>query len=133
MQRKTGKSSNTSQVYMIFRERLKGSVLAVTVISPPPGISSDTFFSKFGRVACSSCGGAWKYICLVGVESEGFLIWLHGTRKSTTERKRGIPNMSCFSVNISMSSSTVNSRLIEKSRDSPPHTGQSGRFSCSKV
>jgi len=58
----------------MFRERLKGSVLAVTVTSPLSGTSSDTFFSKFDRVACSSCGGAWKYICFVGVESEGFLI-----------------------------------------------------------
>ena len=42
------------------RDRLKGKVLAVTVTSPPGGTSSDTFFTRFGRVASSSCGGACK-------------------------------------------------------------------------
>lgn len=68
-------------VYVIRRERLKGRVVAVTVTSPPSGTSSDTFFSKFGRVATSSCGGAWKYICFVGVDNEGFLIWLERHQK----------------------------------------------------
>ena len=39
----------------------------------------------------------------------------------------------CRSVNISMSCSTVNSGRIDSSSDSPPQTGQSGFFSCSKV
>jgi hypothetical protein len=47
-------------VYVIRRERLKGRVEAVTITSPPSGTSSDTVFSRFGRVAASSCGGAWK-------------------------------------------------------------------------
>lgn len=60
-------------MYLIRRDKLKGSVVAVTVISPPSGTSSDTFFSRFGRVACSSCGGAWKYICFPGADNDGFL------------------------------------------------------------
>ena len=44
----------------IRRERLNGRVVAVTVTSPPFGTNSETFFSRFGRVAASSCGGAWK-------------------------------------------------------------------------
>ena len=47
-------------MYLTRNERLKGSVVAVTVMSPPSGTSSETFFSKLGRVACSSWGGAWK-------------------------------------------------------------------------
>jgi hypothetical protein len=47
-------------VYVMHKDRLNGRVAAVTVTSPPSGTSSDTLFSKFGRVAASSCGGAWK-------------------------------------------------------------------------
>jgi hypothetical protein len=64
-------------VYVMINDRLKGNVDAVTRTSPPSSTSSDTFFSRFGRVASSSWGGAWKYICLVDVDREGFLIWLH--------------------------------------------------------
>ena len=46
------------QVYEMRRDRLNGRVEAVTVTSPPLGTNSETFFSKFGRVASSSCGGA---------------------------------------------------------------------------
>ena len=60
---------------------MKGRVLAVTVISPPSGTSSDTFFSKLGRVASSSCGGAWKYIFFVDVDNDGFFIWLTSVEK----------------------------------------------------
>lgn len=42
------------------RDKLNGKVEAVTVISPPSSTSSETFFSRFGLVAFSSCGGAWK-------------------------------------------------------------------------
>ena len=63
-------------VYAMINDRLKGNVDAVTRTSPPSSTNSDTFFSRFGRVASSSWGGAWKYICLVGVDREGFLIWL---------------------------------------------------------
>jgi hypothetical protein len=59
---------------VIRKDKLNGKELAVTVISPPSGTSSETLFSRLGRVASSSCGGAWKYICFVGVESDGFLI-----------------------------------------------------------
>jgi hypothetical protein len=48
------------QVYVRRRERLNGSVDAVTVTSPPSWTSSDTFFARFGRVASSSCGGACR-------------------------------------------------------------------------
>jgi len=68
--------------YVILRFKLKGRVLAVTVISPPSGTSSDTFFSKLGRVASSSCGGAWKYIFFVDVDNDGFFIWLTSVEKS---------------------------------------------------
>ena len=61
---------------VILKDKLNGKELAVTVISPPLGTSSDTFLTRFGRVASSSCGGAWKYICFVGVDSDGFFIWL---------------------------------------------------------
>jgi hypothetical protein len=64
--------------YAMHNERLKGSEVAVTVTSPPSGTNSDTLFSKFARVAASSCGGAWRYMFFVGVDSDGFLIWLHG-------------------------------------------------------
>jgi hypothetical protein len=74
-------------VYVIRRERLKGRVEAVTITSPPSGTSSDTLFSRFGRVATSSCGGAWKYICFVGVDSEGFLIWLERHQDIATDTK----------------------------------------------
>ena len=57
-------------------DRLKGNVDAVTVISPPSSTRSDTFFSRFGRVDSSSCGGAWKYMCVDPVDSDGFLICL---------------------------------------------------------
>ena len=56
------------------RDKLNGRVEAVTTTSPSFGTSSETFFSRFGRVTASSCGGAWKYIWLVGVDSDGFLI-----------------------------------------------------------
>jgi hypothetical protein len=46
------------QVYEMRRDKLNGRVEAVTVTSPPFGTNSETFFSKFGRVASSSCGGA---------------------------------------------------------------------------
>jgi hypothetical protein len=48
------------ELYKMRRDKLNGRVEAVTVTSPPFGTSSETFFSRFGRVAASSCGGAWK-------------------------------------------------------------------------
>jgi len=62
------------QLYRMRRDKLNGRVEAVTVTSPSFGTSSETFFSKFRRVAPSSCGGAWKWIWLVGVDNDGFLI-----------------------------------------------------------
>ena len=64
----------SDQVYVTRKDRLKGRVDAVTVISPPGGTSCETFMLKFGRVASSNCGGAWRYIWVVGVDSDGFLI-----------------------------------------------------------
>jgi hypothetical protein len=64
--------------YLMHNERLNGSDVAVTVTSPPSGTNPDTFFSKFARVAASSCGGAWRYMFFVGVDNDGFLIWLDG-------------------------------------------------------
>ena len=40
--------------YFTLKERLNGSEVDVTVISLPSETSSVSFFSKFGRVACSS-------------------------------------------------------------------------------
>lgn len=56
--------------------RLNGNDVAVTVISAPSSISSLSGFSKFGRVAASSCGGAWKYRCFEPLDKEGFLTCL---------------------------------------------------------
>ena len=72
------------QVKVTRKDRLNGSVAAVTVISPPSSTSSNTFFSRLGRVAASSWGGACKYICLIGVDSDGFLIWLLRSRELMT-------------------------------------------------
>ncbi len=41
--------------------------------------------------------------------------------------------MSCLSMSISIRRSTVQSLLMVIARDCTPHTGQSSRFSCSKV
>ena len=60
----------------MHKETLIKHEVEVTSTTPPSGTNSDTIFSKFGRVAASSCGGAWKYICVVGIDSDGFVIWL---------------------------------------------------------
>jgi hypothetical protein len=67
----------TFYVNLTCKVKLKGSVDAVTVISPPSSTKSNTLFSRFGRVAASNCGGAWKYNCFVAVDKDGLLIWLN--------------------------------------------------------
>ena len=67
----------------MHKETLIEREVEVTRTTPPSGTNSDTIFSKFGRVAASSCGGAWKYICDVGVDSDGFEIWLQRTLNIT--------------------------------------------------
>ena len=47
-------------VYVMRIDKLNGKLDAVTVISPPSCTSSETFFSRLGRVGSSSCGVAWK-------------------------------------------------------------------------
>jgi hypothetical protein len=70
-------STSTNYANLTCKDKLNGSEDAVTVISPPSSTKSDNFFSRFGRVAASNCGGAWKYSCLVGVDKDGLLIWLN--------------------------------------------------------
>jgi len=55
-----GRGSDVDQLYEMRSDKLNGRVEAVTVTSPPFGTNSETFFCRFGRVAASSCGGAWK-------------------------------------------------------------------------
>lgn len=55
-----GRGRDVGYLYKIRRDKLNGSEEAVTVTSPPFGTNSETFFSRFGRVAASSCGGACK-------------------------------------------------------------------------
>jgi hypothetical protein len=71
----------------------------------------------------------------VGVDSEGLLIWLQGYRINIIGQQiaNERAHMSCLSTSISMRRSTVQLSGMETSRDSPPHTGQSLRFSCSNV
>ena len=57
----TIKSKATENHLKVMRKvRLNGRVDAVTKISPPSSTKSETFLSKFGLVAFSSCSGFCK-------------------------------------------------------------------------
>jgi hypothetical protein len=49
---------SVNYTYLTLSDMLNGKELDVTVICSPSPTSSDNFFSKFGRVRSSSCGGA---------------------------------------------------------------------------
>lgn len=61
-----------------IKSKLNGNDASVTVTTSPGSTSSLNGRSRFGRVASSSCGGAWRYRDLVARRREGRRICLRG-------------------------------------------------------
>lgn len=68
----TARGSDYSNVMTTWR--LNGRPASVTDSVSPLPKSSLNGFSRFSRVAASSCGGAWRYSGFGPNEREGFLI-----------------------------------------------------------
>lgn len=124
-----------AHTYLTVTERLNGSPGSVTTMSSPSGTRSDTGFSRLPLVCSNSGGGAWKNRGRPSeYASEGRLIWLQRSARSHIPHSwsTGTYNSCLSSIQVT-SFSSVQSLPISAVALSPPHTGQSGRFSCSNV
>lgn len=63
-----------SQAKVMASDNENGRLASVTVNTSPSAINSPRVLSKFGLVAFSSCGGAWRYKFFPSTENDGRLI-----------------------------------------------------------